>query len=70
VEFGGDSRLKLHEDLLVAMGFDLGSIHADGGRAEAIEKDLDRRPIALLYQAAKAAADWVAADFHAWESTR
>jgi len=70
VEFGGASRLKLHEELLVAMGFDLGSIHAVDPRAEAIQKDLDRRPTAWLYQAAKAAADWVADDFHAWKSTR
>jgi hypothetical protein len=68
VELGADAGQKLHVDLLRAMGRDLGSIHAaDAERARAVRADLEGRPSAWLYDAAKAAAAEVEQDFRKWK---
>jgi hypothetical protein len=56
--------LKL--DLLKAMGFDLGAIHAADGPVEAISADLARRPADWLHSSARTAATAVEKDFDEW----
>ncbi|HTO85066.1 MAG TPA: DUF2252 family protein [Methylomirabilota bacterium] len=67
VEFTDDAGARVKIDLLEAMGFDLGAIHAAGGQAAAaVLADLRSRPAGWLAGAAKAAAQAVKADFRAW----
>jgi hypothetical protein len=70
VEFGTDSRLELRARLLIAMGFDLGAIHAADPRADQVRNDLKRRPVDWLHKAGKIAATWVEDDFRAWRRSR
>ena len=59
------AELKL--DLLEAMGFDIGAIHAaTRGASEKIIADLEKRDENWLHVAAKAAADAVHEDYEAW----
>jgi hypothetical protein len=57
----------LNLELLEAMGFDLGAIHAASGeQTPAIRNDLDARPVNWLYDAAKVAAESVRVDYSEW----
>jgi len=53
--------------LLVAMGWDIGAIHAADPAAAAIGPHLDRQPPGWLHDAAKRAAAAVQQDFLAWQ---
>src|SRR5262249_58818458 len=67
VEFTDEAGARVKTDLLEAMGFDLGAIHAAGeSAAAAVLADLRSRPAGWLSKNAKAAAQAVKADFHAW----
>lgn len=56
-------------ELLEAMGFDLGAVHAAStAKQAALLRDLDSRPADWLRQAAKAAAVAVERDFEAWRA--
>ncbi|WBL79451.1 DUF2252 domain-containing protein [Bradyrhizobium xenonodulans] len=62
-------RLKL--DLLRAMGFDIGAIHAaTKGASEKILADVGARKADWLYGAAKAAAEAVEEDFAEWRAAK
>ncbi|MBR0840833.1 DUF2252 family protein [Bradyrhizobium liaoningense] len=62
---------RLRLDLLWAMGFDLGAVHAATGGAKAkIERDLDGRKDGWLHGAAKVAAGDVRRDFEEWRKVR
>lgn len=58
---------ELETDLLRAMGFDIGAIHADDAQSVAkIIDHLDGRPGDWLHKAAKKASAWVEADQAQW----
>jgi Uncharacterized protein conserved in bacteria (DUF2252) len=65
VEFGDHVDAKFEIDLLKAMGFDLGGIHA-AEQGTAVIRDFNSRPRDWLHKAAKAAAAAVEEDFHEW----
>jgi hypothetical protein len=67
VELGPEPGSELSRNLLTAMGFDIGAIHAADPRAAAVRADLERRPDGWLHRAAKTAAAWVEGDFQEWE---
>jgi Uncharacterized protein conserved in bacteria (DUF2252) len=70
IELGDDAGAAIHLRLLQAMGFDLGSIHAaSSGSANAIARDLDRRPRGWLNDAAAIAASEVRRDFREWKKS-
>ncbi|MGA7322935.1 MAG: hypothetical protein WBX25_00255 [Rhodomicrobium sp.] len=53
--------------LLQAMGFDLGAVHAETEQQKlAILNDLDQRDQDWLHEAARSAAEWVTADYTDW----
>jgi hypothetical protein len=67
VELGPDAGAQLRTDLLTAMGFDLGAIHAaQEATLVRIEGDLTARPADWLHAAAKTAARAVENDFAEW----
>jgi hypothetical protein len=69
IELGSDAGSKLRIDLLLAMGFDLASIHAAGPAGiGALLHDLKARPRSWLYDAAKTAAAAVEKDYQGWAS--
>jgi hypothetical protein len=71
VDLGPRAGTKLHLDLIEAMGFDLGSIHAaDGKHASVVERDLRKRPVGWLFEAAESAASAVKKDFKEWKAYR
>ena len=53
-------------ELLTAMGFDLGAIHAADAGAAAVSEDFDNRPQKWLRKAAKTALRQVEADYATW----
>lgn len=68
VELGKSAGAELRADLLEAMGFDLGAIHAaDKRRAASIRKDLEGRASRWIHEAAAAAAASVEADHRKWK---
>jgi hypothetical protein len=67
VEFGPDAGLALHHNLLRAMGFELGTIHASAGATDAIRHDFDRLPSGWLRSASGDAAASVEADYDEWK---
>jgi hypothetical protein len=57
--------------LLQAMGFDLGAVHAETEQQKlAILNDLDQRDQDWLHEAARSAAKWVTADYADWDENR
>jgi hypothetical protein len=68
VEFADDTdTAPLKIELLEAMGFDLGSIHAaEEQKAAAVREDFDQRPAGWLRKASKAAAGAVEGDYHGY----
>src|SRR5262249_60566303 len=67
VERGPDFDLTLESDLLSAMGFDIGAIHAEDAQTIArIQGDLDARPDEWLHKAAKRAGAWVEDEHAHW----
>jgi hypothetical protein len=69
VGLGDDAGSNLKIDLLRAMGFDLGSIHAtDPDGADAVRRDLKGRPPDWLQAAAKTAAAAVQEDWESWRT--
>ena len=67
IELGPEAGAKLKIDLLRAMGFDLGAIHAaTGDAAERICEDLGARKPGWLHAASKAAATMVEQDYDEW----
>ena len=67
VDIGEDFEMKLVGPLFDAMGFDLGSVHAaDRSRAREIQAHLDGQEAVWLYDAARAAAAAVEADYREW----
>jgi hypothetical protein len=67
VELGPDAGAQLRTDLLNAMGFDLGAIHAAQEETLVrIKGDLMTRPVDWLRAAAKTAANAVENDFAEW----
>jgi hypothetical protein len=67
VELGSDQGKELRDDLLTAMGFDLGAIHAaQPDILGLITRDLAARPANWLDAAAKMAAGAVEEDFAEW----
>jgi hypothetical protein len=67
IDLGDDAGAKLKTDLLKAMGFDLGAIHAaTNDAAVKIGRDLDSRDPDWLHAAAKTAAAAVEEDFEEW----
>jgi hypothetical protein len=69
VDLGDDAGSNVKIDLLRAMGFDLGSIHAtDPQSADAVRRDLKERPRDWLHAAAKTAAAAVEQDWESWRA--
>ena len=69
VDLGDDAGADLRTELLRAMGFDLGAIHAaDSDAKAAIAADMQARPDDWLHQAAKTAAADVEQDYNEWKS--
>jgi hypothetical protein len=69
VDLSDDAGAALHVDLLRAMGFDLGAIHAaDADAGAAISRDVRGRASDWLHKAAKTGAAAVQADFEEWKS--
>jgi hypothetical protein len=67
IDLGDDAGAKLKTNLLRAMGFDLGAIHAaTDGAPVRIQHDLGMRKADWLHSAAKAAAADVERDFEEW----
>ncbi len=66
IEFGKDPSVSL--ELLTAMGFDLGAIHAADRRRDKVHKDLRQRSGDWLHDAATAAMQTVREDFAKWSS--
>ncbi|MFO0995539.1 MAG: DUF2252 family protein [Alphaproteobacteria bacterium] len=67
IDFDGYESAEQEKDLLDAMGFDLGSIHAaDARAAKAVRRDLRARPREWLRKASKAAAVAVKDDHRQW----
>jgi hypothetical protein len=66
LEFGKDPSVS--HDLLTAMGFDLGAIHAADRRRDKVHKDLRQRAGDWLHEAATAAMRTVREDFVKWSS--
>jgi hypothetical protein len=67
VELGDDPGSRLNRDLLRAMGFDLGSIHAAHPmHVREIEGDLERRPTTWIEEATEKAVAAVRADYNDW----
>ena len=67
VELGDDPGSRLNRDLLKAMGFDLGSIHAAHPTIEKeIEGDLNRRPATWFEEATEKAVIAVREDYDDW----
>ena len=66
LEFGKDPSVS--QDLLTAMGFDLGAIHAADRRCDKVRKDLRQRAGDWLHDAATAAMRTVREDFAKWSS--
>ena len=67
IDLGDNAGAKLNLQLLEAMGFDLGAIHAASEeQTPAIRNDLDARPVDWLHGAAKVAAESVKEDYAAW----
>ena len=66
IEFGNDPSVSL--ELLTAMGFDLGAIHAADRRRDKVHKDLRQRSGDWLHDAATAAMRTVREDFAKWSS--
>jgi hypothetical protein len=69
VDLRDDAGADLRAELLRAMGFDLGAIHAaDSDAKAAIIADLQAKPDDWLHQAAKTAAADVEQDYQGWKS--
>jgi hypothetical protein len=69
VDLGDAAGSNVKIDLLRAMGFDLGSIHAtDPNAADAVRGDLKERPRDWLHAAAKTAAAAVEQDWESWRA--
>ncbi len=67
IDLGEEAGTKLRTDLLRAMGFDLGAIHAaTNGASRKISDELAARNPGWLHGAAKAAAAAVEEDFEEW----
>lgn len=66
LDLGPDAGDELRADLLTAMGFDIGAIHAAARKSAAIAKDLDKRNPDWLLDAAEKASEAVAKDFSEW----
>lgn len=67
VELGEEDGPRVRSDLLRAMGFDVGAIHAvSHERQDELREDLAKRPQDWLYEAARTAAKAVEEDFRAW----
>jgi hypothetical protein len=67
IDLGDNAGAKLNLQLLEAMGFDLGAIHAASEvQTPSIRSDLDARPVDWLHGAAKVAAESVKEDYAAW----
>lgn len=67
VELGKDAGRKLKRELLTAMGFDIGSIHAADRLSAAVADDCDRRATGWLGEAATRAAGRVKDDWRGWK---
>jgi hypothetical protein len=65
IEIGDLPRRRDEKNLLRAMGWEIGNVHAGGGRAPILE-DLDRRPRRWLQRAADAMASATYDDWIAW----
>jgi hypothetical protein len=69
IELDDEAGSAVKSNLIRAMGYDLGSIHAAGKPgARALLADLDKRPRGWLSKAAKAAAAAVRRDYEEWRS--
>ncbi|PWB90574.1 hypothetical protein C5688_10020 [Methylocystis sp. MitZ-2018] len=67
LDLGDNAGARLNLQLLEAMGFDLGAIHAASEeQTPSIRSDLDARPVDWLHGAAKVAAESVKEDYAAW----
>lgn len=67
VELGEEDRPTVRSDLLMAMGFDLGAVHAARKeRRIEVRKDLEKRPRDWLYIVVRSATKAVEEDFRAW----
>jgi len=67
----GQTGMRLRLDLLRAMGFDLGAVHAATPDArEAIESNLEKQKKDWLHSAAKTAAKAVKNDFEEWKKVK
>jgi hypothetical protein len=68
IDLGDDAGAELRADLLKAMGFDIGAIHAaTNGAAEKILLDIESRDADWLHVAAKMAAAAVTSDYQEWD---
>jgi hypothetical protein len=64
---GEEDRPTVRSDLLMAMGFDLGAVHAARKKRRIeVRKDLEKRPRDWLYMAVRSATKVVEQDFRAW----
>jgi hypothetical protein len=69
IELNEKSATHVAGEFLQAMAFDLASVHAAGSAgADALRRDLKKRPHDWLYDAAKTAAAAVEKDFEDWRS--
>jgi hypothetical protein len=70
INLGDHANMSLELDLLNAMGFDIGAIHAATGASGKIIKDLSERDSDWLHAAAKVAAAAVEEDFEEWKKVK
>lgn len=68
IELGDDAGSQLRIDLLRAMGFDLGSIHAANSPVGVLRDHLKKRPRGWLHAAAKTAVAAVERDHEEWRN--
>jgi len=65
-ELGDEAGADLREELLEAMGREIGSLHAATADVPAVQRDLRKRDLDWLHAASKIAASAVTDDFRSW----
>jgi len=65
-ELGDEAGADLREELLEAMGREIGSLHAATADVPAVQRDLRKRDPDWLHAASKIAASAVTDDFRSW----
>jgi uncharacterized protein (DUF2252 family) len=68
VEDKNDRRVLLDEQMLTAMGFELGNVHLGSGARDEIDRDLRKRISARLAESVRSAAAATVADYNEWRA--